>query len=57
MKNYTEIKGEIKEVKILAESKTTVKVEAYDLTAGRIEAFRTKSEVFTSLTKAKKYFK
>jgi len=57
MKNYTEINGEIKEVKILAESKLTVSVEAYDFSLGRIQAFRTKSEIFTSLTEAKKYFK
>lgn len=57
MKNYTEIRGEIKEVKILSESKTTVKVEAYDLTAGKIEAFRTKREIFTSKSAAKKHFK
>jgi len=57
MKIYTEINGEIKEVKKLAESKTLVSVEAYDLVAGRMQAFRTKSEIFTSLIKAKKYFK
>jgi len=57
MKSYTEINGEIKEVKILAESKLTVSVEASDFALGRIQAFRAKSEIFTSLTKAKKYFK
>jgi uncharacterized protein YydD (DUF2326 family) len=56
MKKYTEIRGIITEVKIIAESNTTAKVEACFLDE-RIEAFRTKSELFTSITKAKKYFK
>jgi hypothetical protein len=60
MKSYTQIRGEVKEVKILNANPTNpniLKVEAWDFTDGRLEAFRVKSEVFTSLTKAKKYFK
>ena len=56
MKYYTEIRGEIKQVKILASNLRLVKIEAYEL-GERIEALRVKSEVFTSIRKAKKYFK
>lgn len=59
MKLYTEIQGDIKEVKILIESASgmMLKVEAYDFTGGRIETFRTKGEVFNTKAAAIKYFK
>jgi len=60
MKHYTQIRGEVKEVKILSANPANpnvLKVEAWDFTDGRLEAFRVKSEVFTNKVKAAKYFK
>jgi len=56
MKSYTYIKSEIKPVKILAEEKGVLKIEAEDL-MGKTIALRVKSEVFTTKAAAKKYFK
>lgn len=57
MKYYTEIRGEIKEVKILTENQLAAKVEAYLSNGERVEAFRAKSELFTNKAIATKYFK
>lgn len=60
MKHYTQIRGEIKEVKIISsnhKNPNILKVEVWDFTDGRLEAIRVKSEVFTNKAKAKKYFK
>jgi len=60
MKYYTQIRGEVKDVKIISTNSNNsniVKVEAWDFTDGRLEAFRVKSELFINKAKAEKYFK
>lgn len=55
-KHYTYIKSEVVPVVILKEENGVIKVEAEDIT-GKTIALRVKREVFTSKTKAVKYFK